>query len=159
MAIIQSTSRRGFLTGMASLFAAPAIVSAQNLMPVKVIPFDPYMIVRGRDILTNAIIETRLYEKAGDPFAFLNDAFYTRLGKATSGLSMSGLETAAIESRADEKALKFFQHPEPQAFRLHHESAPFVVQVKNPSHGHEERFYVAYPPDNVFCSAKHNRRG
>lgn len=127
--IIQPSTRRGFLTGMASLFAAPAIVSAQNLMPIKVIPFDPYMLVRGRDILTNAIIETKLYETAGDPFAFLNDAFYTRLGKATSGMSMSGLQTAAIESRADEKAMRFFQHPEPQAFRLAHSLTPDFAQI------------------------------
>ena len=153
-----TSSRRGFLTGMASLFAAPAIVSAQNLMPIKVIPFDPYMLVRGRDILTNAIIETKLYETAGDPFAFLNDAFYTRLGKATSGMSMSGLQTAAIESRADEKAMRFFQHPEPQAFRLHHEAAPFAIQTKDHLYGPDEIVYMATPPENDFCSAKHNRK-
>lgn len=30
-----STSRRGFLTGLVGLFAAPAIVRASSLMPVK----------------------------------------------------------------------------------------------------------------------------
>ena len=144
--MIKATSRRGFLTGMASLFAAPAIVSAQSLMPIKVIPFDPYMLVRGRDILTNAIIETKLYETAGDPFAFLNDAFYTRLGKATSGMSMSGLQTAAIESRADEKAMRFFQHLEPQAFRLHHEAEPLGIQTIG--QGLDNRCYII-PKDFV----------
>ena len=158
-----TSSRRGFLTGMASLFAAPAIVSAQNLMPIKVIPFDPYMLVRGRDILTNAIIETKLYETAGDPFAFLNDAFYTRLGKATNGMSMSGLQTAAIESRADEKALRFFQHPEPQAFRLHHEAKPFAVQTvgrgaDNRVYGPDEIVYMAEPPDNFGYYADPRRK-
>jgi hypothetical protein len=148
--IIQPSTRRGFLTGMASLFAAPAIVSAQNLMPIKVIPFDPYMLVRGRSLLTGDWVETKIMEAAGDPTAFLSESFYMRLGLTTNGMSMSGLQTAAIESRADEKAMRFFQHHEPQAFRLHHEAAPFVVQVKHPTYGHEEKFYMAVPPENDF---------
>ena len=157
--IIQPTSRRGFLTGMASLFAAPAIVSAQNLMPVKVIPFEPYMLVRGRDLFTGEWVEKKIMEAAGDPTAFLSESFYMRLGLTTNGMSMSGLQTAAIESRADEKAMRFFQHPEPQAFRLHHEAAPFAIQTTDRLYGPDEVVYMAYPPDNVFCSAKHNRRG
>ena len=156
--IIQPSTRRGFLTGMASLFAAPAIVSAQNLMPIKVIPFDPYMLIRGYNPLTGVWTETKIYEKAGDPFAFLSEDFYRRFGLATDRMSMSGLETAAIESRADERAMRFFQHPKPQAFRLHHEAAPFVVQVKNPTYGHEEKFYMATPPENDFYYAKPNRK-
>jgi hypothetical protein len=156
--IIQPSTRRGFLTGMASLFAAPAIVSAQNLMPIKVIPFDPYMLVKGRSLLTGEIVEAKLYEKAGDIFAFLNEDFYRRLGHTTSLMSMSGLETAAIESRADEKAMRFFQHHEPQAFRLHHEAAPFAIQTKDHLYGPDEIVYMATPPENVFCSAKHNRK-
>jgi hypothetical protein len=158
MAIIQPSTRRSFLTGVASLFAAPAIVSAQNLMPIKVIPFDPYMLVRGRDLVTGEWVETKIFEKAGDPFAFLNEGFYGRLGLATNQMSLSGLQTAAIESRADEKATRFFQHQAPEAFRLHHESAPFVVQVKNPTYGHEEKFYMAVPPDNDFFYANPNRK-
>ena len=34
--------RRGFLTGLISLVAAPAIVRAGSLMPVKVIDLQPY---------------------------------------------------------------------------------------------------------------------
>ena len=156
--MIKATSRRGFLTGMASLFAAPAIISAQNLMPVKVIPFDPYMLVRGRDLVTGEWVETKLMETAGDPFAFLNEDFYCRLGHATNLMSMSGLQTAAIESRADEKAMRMFTHEQPEAFRLHHEAAPFVVQVKNPTYGHEEKFYMATPPENDFFYANPNRK-
>ena len=141
-----TSSRRGFLTGMASLFAAPAIVSAQNLMPVKVIPFEPYMLVRGRDLVTGKWAETKLMETVGDPFAFLSEGFYMRLGLATNRLSMSGLQTAAIESRADEKALRFFQHPEPQAFRLHHESAPFAIQTTDRLYGPDEVVFVFEPP-------------
>jgi hypothetical protein len=116
------------------------------------------MLVRGQSLFTGAWVETKIMEAAGDPTAFLSEDFYRRLGHATSLMSMSGLQTSAIESRADEKAMRMFSHPEPQVFRLHRESAPFVVQVKNPTYGHEEKFYMATPPDNVFCSAKYNRK-
>jgi hypothetical protein len=158
MAIIQPSTRRGFLTGVASLFAAPAIVSAQNLMPIKVIPFDPYMLVRGRDLLTGEIVEAKLYEKAGDPFAFLSENFYRRLGHTTSLMSMSGLETAAIESRADEKAMRMFTHEQPEAFRLHHESAPFAIQTTDRLYGPDEIVYMAVPPENDFFYANPNRK-
>ena len=144
--IIQPASRRGFLTGMASLFAAPAIVSAQNLMPIKVIPFDPYMLVRGRDLFTGEWVEKKIIEAAGDPTAFLSESFYMRFGLATNFLSMSGLQTAAIESRADEKAMRMFTHQEPEAFRLHHESAPFAIQTKDHLYGPDEVVFVAEPP-------------
>lgn len=124
MAIVQPTTRRGFLTGMASLFAAPAIVSAQNLMPIKVLPFEPYMLVRGISVINGEWMETKIMETAGDPTAFLNEDFYRRLGHATNSMFMEGLQTAAIESRADEKAMRFFQHHQPQAFRLAHSRHP-----------------------------------
>jgi len=143
-----TSSRRGFLTGMASLFAAPAIVSAQNLMPVKVIPFEPYMLVRGFRLYMGNWIESevRIPEKANDPTAFLNDDFYRRLGAATGDMTLRGLQTAAIESRADEKALRFFQHPEPQAFRLHHETEPLGIQTIG--QGRDNRCYII-PKDFV----------
>jgi len=153
-----TSSRRGFLTGMASLFAAPAIVSAQNLMPIKVIPFEPYMLVRGQSLFTGEWIETKIMEAAGDPFAFLSEGFYGRLGLATNRMSLSGLQTAAIESRADEKAMRFFQHQEPQAFRLHHEAAPFAIQTGDRLYGPDEVVYMATPPENDFFYANPNRR-
>ena len=156
--IIQPTSRRGFLTGMASLFAAPAIVSAQNLMPIKVLPFEPYMLVRGISLVNGEWTETKIMEAAGDPFAFLSEDFYRRFGHATNLMFMDGLQTSAIESRADEKAMRFFQHHEPQAFRLHHEAAPFAIQTTDHLYGPDEIVFMATPPDNVFCSAKYNRR-
>ena len=140
MAIIQPSTRRGFLTGMASLFAAPAIVSAQNLMPIKVLPFQPYMLVKGRDLATGEWIETKLMETAGDPFAFLSEDFYRRLGSVTNRVSMSGLQTAAIESRADEKAMRMFTHEQPEAFRLHHEAEPFAHQTIG--QGRDNRCYI-----------------
>ena len=141
-----TSSRRGFLTGMASLFAAPAIVSAQNLMPVKVIPFEPYMLVRGQSLFTGAWVETKIMEKAGDPFAFLSEDFYRRFGKEVGSLSMSGLQTSAIESRADEKAMRMFSQQEPPAFRLHHEAEPFAHQILG--QGRDNRCYII-PKDFV----------
>ena len=138
--IIQPSTRRGFLTGMASLFAAPAIVSAQNLMPVKVIPFEPFMVVRGISVVNGEWVEIKIMEAAGDPTAFLNESFYRRLGHATGDMSLRGLQTAAIESRADEKAMRFFQHQEPQAFRLHHEAEPFAHQIIG--QGRDNRCYI-----------------
>ena len=39
MSLITPT-RRGFIAGLASLLAAPAIVRAGNIMPVRPVPFD-----------------------------------------------------------------------------------------------------------------------
>jgi len=55
-------NRRSFLTGVGSLFASPAIVHAGNLMPIKVIPFEPYMLVRGVSIFTGQPEEIRVME-------------------------------------------------------------------------------------------------
>jgi len=146
MAIIQPSTRRGFLTGMASLFAAPAIVSAQNLMPIKVIPFEPYMLVRGRSIITGEWTETKLYEKAGDPFAFLSEDFHVRLGEATSLMSTQHLQTAAFESRADEKGMRLIDIEGPAAFNLKHRHEPFAHQIIG--QGRNNRCYII-PKDFV----------
>lgn len=42
-----TTSRRSFITGLIAFAAAPAIVRAESLMPVKALPFaDPSAIAR-----------------------------------------------------------------------------------------------------------------
>ncbi len=41
--MIVETSRRGFITGAAALFAAPAIVKASSLMPVKMIYYERFL--------------------------------------------------------------------------------------------------------------------
>jgi len=38
--------RRNFLIGLASSLAAPAIVRASSLMPVKALKFDPHLVVQ-----------------------------------------------------------------------------------------------------------------
>ena len=144
--MIKATSRRGFLTGMASLFAAPAIVSAQNLMPIKVIPFEPYMLVRGQSLFTGEWVETKIMEAAGDPTAFLSESFYLRLGLATNFMSMSGLQTSAIESRADEKAMRLIDIEGPAAFNLKHRHEPFAHQIIG--QGRDNRCYII-PKDFV----------
>ena len=121
------STRRAFLTGMFSLVASPAIVRASSLMPVKVIPFEPYMLVRGKSNIGDEVIEKKIFEKVGDTYAFLSEGFYRRLGSATEEMSMRGLQTTAIESREDEKALRMFIHDDPVAYqRLEKKMEPFT---------------------------------
>ena len=57
------TSRRTFLTGLASLMAAPAIVRASSLMPVKVLPsveeLDALTIIMHPDMYAELSVITR----------------------------------------------------------------------------------------------------
>ena len=129
-----TSSRRGFLTGMASLFAAPAIVSAQSLMPIKVIPFDPYMLVRGRDILTNAIIDIKIYEKSDDPLSFLSVDFHDRLHEATRLMDLS--HTGVVMTRDDEKSIRMLDLQQIELYQKHgpvrHEYKPIEDYVRHP---------------------------
>ncbi len=119
-------NRRSFLTGVGSLFASPAIVHAGNLMPIKVIPFEPYMLVRGVSIFTGQPEEIRVMETINSPTAFLSDDFTRRFGKAVNGMLLSGLQTAAIENREDEKALRMFSHSDPVTFQpIRKQSVPW----------------------------------
>ena len=121
------STRRAFLTGLVSLVASPAIVRASSLMPVKVIPFEPYMLVRGKSNISDEVIERKIFEKVGDPYAFLTEDFYRRLGSVTEEMSMRGLQTSAIESREDEKALRMFIHDDPVTFQpLKKKMEPFT---------------------------------
>tara|TARA_R110000868_G_scaffold388_8_gene3167 strand:- start:797 stop:1243 length:447 start_codon:yes stop_codon:yes gene_type:complete len=121
------STRRAFLTGLVSLVASPAIVRASSLMPVKVIPFEPYMLVRGKSNISDEMIERKIFEKAGDAYAFLSEGFYRRLGSVTEEMSMRGLQTSAIESREDEKALRMFIHDDPVAYQhLEKKTEPFT---------------------------------
>ena len=67
------TSRRSLITGLVSLLAAPAIVRASNLMPVKAVPTD--------ELLTQAWtynLATLKYEGVMVPY----DVFNARLAEA-----------------------------------------------------------------------------
>lgn len=98
------STRRGFLTGMASLFAAPAIVHPGNLMPIKVLPFDPYMMIRGTDAFGN-LIEKRIFEVNNRPDDFVSIEFFDRYSEATR--FMHGVTSAIITSRDEEKKARF----------------------------------------------------
>ena len=99
--------RRAFLSGMASLFAAPAIVKAANIMPVKVMPFDPYMLVRGTDLATGDWMEVRVYERSDDPFAFLSSQFHDKLLDASRMINIS--QTGVITNREEEKNVRMVE--------------------------------------------------
>jgi GH15 family glucan-1,4-alpha-glucosidase len=94
-------TRRSFL----SLLAAPAIVHASNIMPVKVIPFDPYMLITGTDMLTNEIVERRIYEDASRADAFLSVDFLDKYERASALLT--NINNAVVENRDQEKAMRF----------------------------------------------------
>lgn len=94
-------SRRSFF----SLLAAPAIVHASNIMPVKMIPFDPYMLVTGTDVLTGNFVERKIYEDAKRADAFLSIDFFDKYRDATQLLS--NVSNAVVESRDQEKEMRF----------------------------------------------------
>jgi len=94
-------SRRSFL----SMLAAPALVQACNIMPVKTFAFDPYMLVRGTDILTNEVIERRIYQDAARADAFVSVDFMDQYEQAIRLLS--GIENAVVENRDQEKSMRF----------------------------------------------------
>jgi hypothetical protein len=85
------------------------------------------MLVRGKSNIGDEVIEKKIFEKVGDTYAFLSEGFYRRLGSATEEMSMRGLQTTAIESREDEKALRMFIHDDPVAYqRLEKKMEPFT---------------------------------
>jgi len=97
-------TRRAFLSGMASLFAAPAIVHPGNLMPIKVLPFDSYMLVAGFDLDGNDI-QRKIFEDNSRPDAFVSLDFFDRYSEATSGIR--NIVNAVVTTRDEEKRLHF----------------------------------------------------
>ena len=97
-------TRRGFLTGMASLFAAPAIVHPGNLMPIKVLPFESYMLVAGFDFDGNTI-QRKIFEDNSRPDAFVSLDFFDRYRDAASGIRE--VVNAVVTTRDEEKKLHF----------------------------------------------------
>lgn len=97
-------TRRGFLTGMASLFAAPAIVHPGNLMPIKVLPFESYMLVAGFDFDGNAV-QRKIFEDNSRPDAFVSLDFFDRYRDAASGIRE--VVNAVVTTRDEEKRLHF----------------------------------------------------
>ena len=117
-------SRRSFIGG---LFAAPAIVTASNLMPIKVLPFEPYMLIRGIDLTTGEQVERRLYEK-GKLDDFVSADFLDRYEQST--WLMRDVETAVAETREAEKDMKFIRPATPSTWwedaPIRHEIVPTI---------------------------------
>jgi len=137
------TTRRKFLTGAMSLFAAPAIVSAQNLMPIKVIPFEPYMLLRGPSRYTGELHEVRLYEDANHPASFVGNDFFQRYVKAHSEFAGFPQQVGIAHTREDEKAMRMldqdstgggFYGTQPKLFALSRsEPEPYAIDQPNQS--------------------------
>tara|TARA_R110000868_G_scaffold71316_5_gene209006 strand:- start:771 stop:1238 length:468 start_codon:yes stop_codon:yes gene_type:complete len=89
---------------MASLFAAPAIVHPGNLMPIKVLPFESYMLLIGFDPLGNPI-ERKIFEDNSRPDAFVSLDFFNRYEDAASGVR--DIMTAVVTNREEEKKTGF----------------------------------------------------
>ena len=102
-------NRRSFLAGVGSLFAAPAIVHAGNLMPVKVIPFEPYMLLRGRHLLTDELHEVRIYDDASRVDSFISPDFFGRYIQAQSQFAGLPEEVGIAWSREGEKAMRMLE--------------------------------------------------
>lgn len=54
-------SRRGFLTGLTALVAAPAVIRVADLMPVKRVPFMPYVRLYQNSLAGEKIAEDYFY--------------------------------------------------------------------------------------------------
>ena len=131
MCIRDSLSRRSFLSG---LFAAPAIVTASNLMPIKVLPFEPYMTIRGFDILSNEWVERRIYEK-GTFDDFVSVDFLNRYEETSRFLT--DVETAIALNREQAKQMAFIAPLQQSTWRedgpVRREFVPTVPLLKQDS--------------------------
>jgi len=127
-------SRRGFLTGMASLFAAPSIIRADSLMKIKPLPFEPYMVVMGKHYDGTTTIVRKIFEDPSKPDAFLSLDFLNRYERTVLGLR--DISTAVVTNTREEgKALRWVEAPKPQAFRLEHTPEPTRFLLEKESFG------------------------
>ena len=101
---MMNSTRRGFLTGMASLFAAPAIVHSGNLMPIKVLPFESYMQVEGLSFDGERVIR-KIFEDNSRPDAFVGIDFFDKYKEATRDLR--SVVNAVVTNREEEKKMRF----------------------------------------------------
>jgi hypothetical protein len=115
--MIIQPSRRGFITGLTSLLAAPALVRAESLMPVKVIPFDPYMILQGRSAFDHTVdLTVRIYEKSNDPAAFLSADFLNRYTEAANMFAGFPEQVGIAHTREEEKLIRMTEIDRPKTW-------------------------------------------
>lgn len=109
-------NRRKFLINAFSLVASPAIVQASSLMPIKVIPFDPYMVLRGPSLYTGEMTEVRVYDDGSLIDSFVNPDFLNRYNEAAR--KFMGYPSVGIaHTREDEKAMRMVDAPRPEAWQ------------------------------------------
>lgn len=118
-------NRRKFLINAFSLVAAPAIVQASSLMPIKVIPFDPYMVLRGPSLYTGEMTEVRVYDDGSLIDSFVNPDFLNRYNEAAR--KFAGYPAVGIAHTAEEaKAMRMVEASRPTAWQpIKKHSKPF----------------------------------
>jgi hypothetical protein len=110
-------NRRKFLINAFSLVAAPAVVQASSLMPIKVVPFDPYMVLRGPSLYTGEMMDIRVYDDGSLIDSFVNPSFLDRYNEAAR--KFMGYPTVGIAHTAEEaKAMRMVEAPRPKLFTL-----------------------------------------
>ena len=118
-------NRRKFLINAFSLVAAPAVVQASSLMPVKVIPFDPYMVLRGPSLYTGEMMDIRVYDDGSLIDSFVNPSFLDRYNEAAR--KFMGYPTVGIAHTAEEaKAMRMVEPAHPTAWQpIRKDAKPF----------------------------------
>lgn len=102
------TTRRGFITGLISLVAAPAIVRASSLMPVKVLPPD--------DLLD--LLKRRIADVEAEAFRNIRNNLYGELTEITQKSFVPRL----MEQVHD-------QTPILQVLRQHHRHSVWATEI------------------------------
>jgi hypothetical protein len=132
-------NRRKFLTAALSIVAAPAVVRADILMPIKVIPFEPYMVLRGPSLYTGEMMDIRVYDDGSLIDSFVNPSFLDRYNEAAR--KFAGYPTVGIAHTAEEaKAMRMIEPAQPTAWQpikkrsvafdgLHWDGSPIGFEV------------------------------
>ena len=119
-------NRRKFLINAFSLVAAPAVVQASSLMPIKVIPFEPYMLLRGPTAYSSEVEEVRIYERADDPSSFISNDFFRRYTEAAGRFMYQLGRVGRALAREDGKAVRMVEVERAQAWQpIKKHSKPF----------------------------------
>jgi hypothetical protein len=118
-------NRRKFLINAFSLVAAPAVVQASSLMPIKVIPFDPYMVLRGPSLYTGEMMDIRVYDDGSLIDSFVNPSFLDRYNEAAR--KFMGYPQVGIAHTAEEaKAMRMVDAPRPKIWQpIRKDAKPF----------------------------------
>jgi hypothetical protein len=94
-------------------------------MPIKVIPFEPYMLLRGPSLYTGEMMDIRVYDDGSLIDSFVNPDFLNRYNEAAR--KFAGFPTVGIAQTPEEaKAMRMVEAPRPVAFQpIKKRSKPF----------------------------------